>query len=530
MYSEEILNISKIDSLTTYIYCPKAALFNYGHFHPMKPIRMAMANHILSQIPHNMNILEVTEKETNRFFENINDNFLIKLKEPYKYSICDLNNPNLFNDDSPKFEGCDEFIKLYTTTSLCAGEIALIKLPKIEYGRIYNINKYKEENIFNQKIFYKNNLIKNYKEKIENRNFKKHLMMKRFENELFINKDTKQFKKSFIDEIMGSNFSDKIIKSSNYFKIKQNKMINKLKSYNINDPIFNKTIKNEEIFLPIEYKESNQSDQKLIINYSGGLHHGRKSNFDGFCYVNDIVHLINLLLSGYNKVLYVDIDIHHGDGVEEAFRFNSNVHTLSIHRYGDFFPYTGSLVSNTSSTTNVPLLRGTTDTYYLYILEPIIKSILNTFKPSICVIQCGGDSLAEDLLGDFNITMKGHRKILLKILDEFYNGNPNGKCILLGGGGYSPKNVARTWAYESLFLSKYVDSKFNYKSNLNKYGGNLSEIENIFDLEIKKFNVDLFGETIPIIKKLKHRGINENKKPYLDNILSYILQVLDPRV
>lgn len=81
------------------------------------------------------------------------------------------------------------------------------------------------------------------------------------------------------------------------------------------------------------------SDQILL----GGLHHAKKMEASGFCYVNDIVLAILELLKYHNRVLYIDIDVHHGDGVEEAFYCTNRVMTVSFHRYGDFFPGTGDI-------------------------------------------------------------------------------------------------------------------------------------------------------------------------------------------
>ncbi|CAM9185366.1 unnamed protein product, partial [Phaeothamnion confervicola] len=81
----------------------------------------------------------------------------------------------------------------------------------------------------------------------------------------------------------------------------------------------------------------------IAVNWSGGLHHAKKSEASGFCYVNDIVLAILELLKYHPRVLYIDIDIHHGDGVEEAFYCTDRVMTCSFHKYGDFFPGTGDL-------------------------------------------------------------------------------------------------------------------------------------------------------------------------------------------
>jgi histone deacetylase 1/2 len=89
------------------------------------------------------------------------------------------------------------------------------------------------------------------------------------------------------------------------------------------------------------YLNNNMAD--VCINWSGGLHHAKKHEASGFCYINDCVLSILELLNKYHRVLYIDIDIHHGDGVEEAFFVTDRVLTCSFHKYGDYFPGTGSL-------------------------------------------------------------------------------------------------------------------------------------------------------------------------------------------
>jgi histone deacetylase 1/2 len=87
----------------------------------------------------------------------------------------------------------------------------------------------------------------------------------------------------------------------------------------------------------------NKQETDIAINWSGGLHHAKKSEASGFCYVNDIVLCILELLKYHQRVLYIDIDIHHGDGVEEAFYTTDRVMTVSFHKYGEYFPGTGDL-------------------------------------------------------------------------------------------------------------------------------------------------------------------------------------------
>ncbi|KAL7027076.1 hypothetical protein ACKWTF_005291 [Chironomus riparius] len=187
----------------------------------------------------------------------------------------------------------------------------------------------------------------------------------------------------------------------------------------------------------------------IAINWSGGLHHAKKAEARGFCYVNDIVLCILELLKFHKRVLYIDIDVHHGDGVEEAFFTTDRVMTVSFHRFGDeFFPGTGGFNDIGAGkgkyySINVPLKAGLNDDDYEKIFIPVIIKVMEVYDPSVIVLQCGADSLAGDRLGDFNLTLKGHGRCV-----EFMR-RYNIPLILLGGGGYTVKNVSRCWCYET---------------------------------------------------------------------------------
>ncbi|VDM29427.1 unnamed protein product [Toxocara canis] len=163
----------------------------------------------------------------------------------------------------------------------------------------------------------------------------------------------------------------------------------------------------------------------------GGLHHAKKSEASGFCYSNDIVLAILELLKHHQRVLYVDIDIHHGDGVEEAFYTTDRVMTCSFHKYGEYFPGTGDLRGSFDGAMNAnrldqgfdrerklqsvaldigagrgkhyavncPLRDGIDDETY--------ERVMHSFQPSAIVLQCGADSLTGDRLGCFNLTLRG---------------------------------------------------------------------------------------------------------------------------
>jgi histone deacetylase 1/2 len=164
--------------------------------------------------------------------------------------------------------------------------------------------------------------------------------------------------------------------------------------------------------------------------------------------VNDIVLGILELLKFHQRVLYIDIDIHHGDGVEEAFYTTDRVMTVSFHRFGDFFPGTGALrdvgiQNGRNYSINYPLLEGMDDLSYEHIFKPVMEKVMELYNPGAVVLQCGADSLTGDRLGNFNLTLKGHGKCV-EYMKSF-----NKPLMLLGGGGYTIRNVARCWTNET---------------------------------------------------------------------------------
>lgn len=192
----------------------------------------------------------------------------------------------------------------------------------------------------------------------------------------------------------------------------------------------------------------NRGHTDIAINWAGGLHHAKKSEASGFCYINDIVLAILEMLKYHDRILYIDIDIHHGDGVEEAFYTTDRVFTVSFHKYGEYFPGTGDLRDcgagkGKNYSLNFPMRDGMDDFTYERCFKPIIKKVIEFYQPSAVVLQCGADSLTGDRLGCFNLTLKGHG-MCVEFVKQF--GLP---LLLLGGGGYTIRNVARAWTYET---------------------------------------------------------------------------------
>lgn len=197
---------------------------------------------------------------------------------------------------------------------------------------------------------------------------------------------------------------------------------------------------------------SQQSD--IAINWSGGLHHAKKSEASGFCYINDIVVAILELLRIHPRVLYIDIDVHHGDGVEQAFASSDRVLTLSLHKYDKafFFPGTGGLDETgpddprnpgAHHSLNAPLKDGIDDEQYIWLFKQLAGKSIEKFQPTAIVLQCGADSLGGDRLGKFNLNIRAHGECL-----SFIKGFRL-PLLVVGGGGYTARNVARLWCHET---------------------------------------------------------------------------------
>uniref|UniRef100_A0A0B7JZS0 histone deacetylase n=1 Tax=Bionectria ochroleuca TaxID=29856 RepID=A0A0B7JZS0_BIOOC len=246
----------------------------------------------------------------------------------------------------------------------------------------------------------------------------------------------------------------------------------------------------------------NRQKCDIAINWAGGLHHAKKSEASGFCYVNDIVLGILELLRFKKRVLYIDIDVHHGDGVEEAFYTTDRVMTVSFHKYGEYFPGTGELRDigigqGKNYAVNFPLRDGITDESYKSIFEPVIENVMKYFQPEAVVLQCGGDSLSGDRLGCFNLSMDGHANCV-NYVKSF--GLPT---LVLGGGGYTMRNVARTWAFETgVLVGQNMDRTLPYNEYYEYYAPD-------FELNVRSSNME-----------------NSNSREYLEKIKAAVVDNL----
>ncbi|ORX63722.1 histone deacetylase [Anaeromyces robustus] len=196
----------------------------------------------------------------------------------------------------------------------------------------------------------------------------------------------------------------------------------------------------------------NQKKADIAINWAGGQHNAKKNEANGCCYINDVVLAILELLRVHKRVLYINMDIHHCNGVEEAFYTTNRVLTISFHKYGNIYPGTGhiediGLDEGKGYAINCPLQDGIDDATYKNIFEEIVPKANEYYKPDCIVLQCGADNISGDRLGGFNLTVKGHGECVRIVRDLDL------PLLVLGGGGYSLKNVARTWTYDTAILN-----------------------------------------------------------------------------
>jgi len=182
-------------------------------------------------------------------------------------------------------------------------------------------------------------------------------------------------------------------------------------------------------------------DGHVAFHPSGGTHHGRPDRASGFCYFNDPVFAIRTLLDeGCGRVLYVDLDAHHGDGVEAAFAREARVMTVSVHEC-DRWPYSGRVTDRgNGNARNLPVPKEINDSELDHLVQHALLPIADRFDPEALVLCCGADCLAGDPLSGMMLSNTALWAAVTALLD------PDRPTVVLGGGGYNPWTVARYWA------------------------------------------------------------------------------------
>jgi acetoin utilization protein AcuC len=185
---------------------------------------------------------------------------------------------------------------------------------------------------------------------------------------------------------------------------------------------------------------------QIAFNPSGGYHHAHPERASGFCYINDVALGCLVLAEHGKRVLYLDVDVHNGDGVADAFYDRSDVMTISLHQNPKtLFPGTGfeddiGTGPGTGYCVNIPLPVGTYDKAYMETFEAIALPLISAYQPDVIVFELGADALAGDPLAHLQLT----NNVYVEIINHLFSFNK--PILATGGGGYNVENTVRAWS------------------------------------------------------------------------------------
>ncbi|MBF6544311.1 acetoin utilization protein AcuC [Nocardia brasiliensis] len=197
-----------------------------------------------------------------------------------------------------------------------------------------------------------------------------------------------------------------------------------------------------------------QGRSNRAVSIGGGMHHAMADSAAGFCVYNDAAVAISWLLDhGFDRIAYLDVDVHHGDGVQRAFYGDPRVLTISLHQHpATLWPNTGwpeetGAGAAEGSSINLPLLPGTRDAQWLRGFHAVVPGAVAAFRPQIVVSQCGVDTHREDPLADLELTVDGQRAAF-RAMRDLADEHAEGRWLAVGGGGYGlVRVVPRAWTH-----------------------------------------------------------------------------------
>jgi len=200
-----------------------------------------------------------------------------------------------------------------------------------------------------------------------------------------------------------------------------------------------------------------EGSETRVLQLGGGLHHAQKDRAAGFCLYNDLAVAIRAMVDHGWRVAYLDIDLHHGDGVQNLFYDQDRVLTLSLHETGHYlYPGTGHIHELGTGAArglslNVPLEPFTESESYLEAFEAVVPRALEQFAPHVLVVQAGADAHFADPLGDLALTTQAFETLYRRIL-QLAGEHTQGRALFTLGGGYEAQVVARVWTILYLTL------------------------------------------------------------------------------
>jgi acetoin utilization protein AcuC len=242
----------------------------------------------------------------------------------------------------------------------------------------------------------------------------------------------------------------------------------------------------------------------VAFSYGGGLHHGGPQRASGFCVFNDAAVAIHWLLARGLRVAYVDIDVHHGDGVQAAFYDSDRVLTISLHQDGrTLFPGTGFVDEIGASrgqgySVNVPLPPYVDDDLYLWAFRQVVPPLVSRFAPDVVVTQLGVDTHYRDPLANLALTTAGHEALFRELAGLA------GRWLALGGGGYDVSVVPRSWALAVGVMAGQEWPQPLPDEYRARYGGEgLRDVEApTLDAALRDRNADRLAATVEAVRRL----------------------------
>jgi acetoin utilization protein AcuC len=194
-----------------------------------------------------------------------------------------------------------------------------------------------------------------------------------------------------------------------------------------------------------------EGTETRVLQLGGGLHHAQRDRAAGFCIYNDLAVAIRAFVNHGWRVAYLDIDLHHGDGVQSLFYDNEEVLTISLHETGHYlYPGTGHIHELGTGparglSVNVPLEPFTESESYLEAFEAVVPRTLEEFSPHVLVVQAGADAHFADPLGDLALTTQAFETLYRRIL-KLADSHTKGRVLFTLGGGYDTQVAARVWS------------------------------------------------------------------------------------
>ena len=196
----------------------------------------------------------------------------------------------------------------------------------------------------------------------------------------------------------------------------------------------------------IQFLAENKANK--ILNFSGGTHHGRQSFASGFCFLNDcVLAILKAKELNFKNILYIDIDAHHCDAVQDHFENDDTVNLISLHEENKW-PRTGKVnESNITNIMNIPVPPNFNDSEMSFVVDKLILPYAKNLNPHLVIVQAGTDCLEDDPQSNMNLSNFSYWQTVSKLKDISM------KTLILGGGGYNPYVTAKAWAGNWLVLN-----------------------------------------------------------------------------